>query len=548
MSMTVLPSDYYLVNFTQLLHCVETSYHDLLSADEQAFLRTFAGLDQDSQRLLVRLIGRRGPFIRRSRINYPEISSVDQAAERLQTAGLIATDPELDVAQVAGLLTRPELFSCFKSALTGMGAARKAALTAQLQQVFPQRARWSDWTQVAYGPLYRVDLDRLFKTFRLLYFGNCYQDLTEFVLQDLGMVRFESYPVDPTHRLFTCRADLLSFLELTRLDETLAQAHSEAELESIRQNIPPPSMHPKVERLRARFCLRLAHAYERRRDWHTALALHTLHDLPPARERRVRMLEKLNDHQQAWAELRQLLESPLNEQERQAALRMAPRIARNAAQTFSRCPPVRLPEVRLKQADLFPSREDVVCIERAVAMHLHSREEPCLYVENTLFNGLLGIWLWPEMFRSVAGAFTNPFQIAPLDLFDPLFAARRPGLENLWRQLESDHHRETMTATWHARFGIANALVNWDYLDETLLNLALTCIPPTQLKAIFTRQLFDLRNNRSGFPDLIQFRPARREYRLIEVKAPGDKLQDNQRRWLEYFARHEIPASVCHVC
>jgi hypothetical protein len=59
--------------------------------------------------------------------------------------------------------------------------------------------------------------------------------------------------------------------------------------------------------------------------------------------------------------------------------------------------------------------------------------------------------------------------------------------------------------------------------------------------------LADLRNNRSGLPDLIQFSPASNSYRMIEVKGPGDRLQDNQIRWLDYFSRHQMPALVCYV-
>ena len=36
-------------------------------------------------------------------------------------------------------------------------------------------------------------------------------------------------------------------------------------------------------------------------------------------------------------------------------------------------------------------------------------------------------------------------------------------------------------------------------------------------------------------------------YELVEVKAPGDKLQDNQIRWLDYCVRQGLPVSVCHV-
>jgi sulfur relay (sulfurtransferase) complex TusBCD TusD component (DsrE family) len=34
---------------------------------------------------------------------------------------------------------------------------------------------------------------------------------------------------------------------------------------------------------------------------------------------------------------------------------------------------------------------------------------------------------------------------------------------------------------------------------------------------------------------------------MIEVKGPGDRLQDNQKRWLEFCARHDMPVSVCYV-
>jgi len=57
----------------------------------------------------------------------------------------------------------------------------------------------------------------------------------------------------------------------------------------------------------------------------------------------------------------------------------------------------------------------------------------------------------------------------------------------------------------------------------------------------------DLRENRAGLPDLIQFWPLERRYRMIEVKGPGDRLQDNQRRWLKYCHSVDIPVTVCHV-
>jgi hypothetical protein len=34
---------------------------------------------------------------------------------------------------------------------------------------------------------------------------------------------------------------------------------------------------------------------------------------------------------------------------------------------------------------------------------------------------------------------------------------------------------------------------------------------------------------------------------MIEVKGPGDRLQDNQLRWIEYCATHEMPVAVCYL-
>jgi hypothetical protein len=59
--------------------------------------------------------------------------------------------------------------------------------------------------------------------------------------------------------------------------------------------------------------------------------------------------------------------------------------------------------------------------------------------------------------------------------------------------------------------------------------------------------LFDPGENRRGFPDLIALGERAGDYCLIEVKGPGDALQDSQKRWLRYFDRQGIPAQVARV-
>ena len=89
--------------------------------------------------------------------------------------------------------------------------------------------------------------------------------------------------------------------------------------------------------------------------------------------------------------------------------------------------------------------------------------------------------------------------------------------------------------------------VAWDYVSQSLLDDALLCLPPEHLKVWFKRLLQDIKTNRAGMPDLIQFWPAQRAYRMIEVKGPGDRLQDNQLRWLALCEQHQMPVTVCYV-
>ena len=118
---------------------------------------------------------------------------------------------------------------------------------------------------------------------------------------------------------------------------------------------------------------------------------------------------------------------------------------------------------------------------------------------------------------------------------------------NLLKRLDDGRYRDTIRANYAAKRGIQSPFVFWEALSPELLEMALGCIPAPHLKKWFERILLDIKANRSGFPDLIQFWPAERRYNMIEVKGPGDRLQDNQLRWIEYCAAHQMPVSVCYL-
>ncbi|KOF54644.1 hypothetical protein AD428_05925, partial [Achromobacter sp. DMS1] len=74
---------YYLHNFQRALAWIEARCADLLDEAERGFLSSFAALPPLSQALLVRLLMRRGPWFRASRLAYEEIPAIAEAAAPL---------------------------------------------------------------------------------------------------------------------------------------------------------------------------------------------------------------------------------------------------------------------------------------------------------------------------------------------------------------------------------------------------------------------------------------------------------------------------------
>ena len=82
-------------------------------------------------------------------------------------------------------------------------------------------------------------------------------------------------------------------------------------------------------------CNQLAYELERASEHSLALQLYIQSHLPPARERRIRLLEKQGDFSAAWQLLNELLQTPYDEHELQVAQRMAPRLAKKLGEAVA---------------------------------------------------------------------------------------------------------------------------------------------------------------------------------------------------------------------
>lgn len=493
---------YYLDNFEHALDWIGARYADLLTRDELAFIAAFAALPQPSRALLVRMVMRKGPLFRASRLRYDEIGCARAAAAPLAALGWIDERPPLTLEQVFGLLTKAEAEAAFQDCLPA-APRRKGELLDALRSRFAETRTFDGWHPSAGDTVYLLRAAPLCEWLRLLFFGNLHQDWTEFVLSELGIYRYEKVEFSESSRGFQTRDDVEMVLHLHRCGERLEQGEPTAD---ILQEIPAAALdNVWLEGRRAKLLYRLAQAYERAADLPRALAIYAGCRHPGARIRAVRVHERLRQFDSALALARLAAQTPESEAETQHLARILPRLQRRLGLPATPAPAA--PTVSC--IDLcVPQPVAGHGVERLAARHLAQPGAPVHYVENALLTSLFGLLCWPAIFAAVPGAFFHPFHVGPADLHSADFRRRRAKLfDACLAQLDSGAYIGTINRNFIDKAGIQSPFVVWPVLSEELKDLALACIPAAHLKKSFERMLQDICANRAGLPDLIQFWP-----------------------------------------
>ncbi|RGE47122.1 VRR-NUC domain-containing protein [Comamonas testosteroni] len=544
---------YYLHNFQQALDWLGQRYGDLLSEEEAGFLAQFAQLPQPSQALLVRMVMRKGPWFRAGKLVYEEIGDSVQAAAPLLEVGWISRDAPMALPELFALHTKPELLQILKAA--GLSSSLKkaemlAALTEQSDQTNLLQP-YAQWHPEASEPVWRVMVGDLCERLRLMFFGNLYQDWSEFVLADLGIFRYEAVALDAASRAFQSRADVDFYLAISASRQALEEGADVAQL--LQSLINNESATPWLDQRRAKVLLRLGQSCERAQNWPLAEQAYTACRYPGARHRLIRVLEQMQCFDRALVLANHVQAAPESEEERQRVARMLPRLQRGLGQASTGRRAALAPAVAALRMDVeLPWPAQLMSVEYALRDAWQQADAPVFYVENALINSLFGLLCWPAIFAPLPGAFFHPFQSGPADLSAPDFVARRQTLfDACLAELNDGRYRATIRQRFVDKAGMQSPFVFWGTLSEELLTLALDCIPAAHLQLFFARLLRDVKGHRTGFPDLVRFWLHRSEhqgrYELVEVKAPGDKLQDNQIRWLSYCTEQGLPVRVCHV-
>ena len=559
---------YYLRNAQQVIRLCLSQYHDLLNAQENQQLAQLLQLDTPAQALLMRLVMRKGALFRTDKLSYPEVPDLAQALAQLSALGFIDLEPLLHLNELCQVAKREECLQLARLRLkqTSFAASsRKGDLVTALlahsrnlgEQSGPLTAATSAdeqksliaWWPVAPFSLIQLTAAPLFDRLRLMFFGNLHQDWSEFVLTELGLQQFEVLPLSVDSRPFQAREEVDLYLALQQLSDRAAAGEAIANIQPL---LPQPINCEWLEYRRTKVLYQLGREAERQQAPTLALALYRQSQHREAQLRTLRLLEKQCQPAQVFAHTSTALTIIRQPEALMTVERIRQRSAKKAGIAYT--PPASLSvpshsqileKPNYHQTPAKPSRGRV---EAAVIDHLSDAGRQLFHVENRLFNGLFALLFWPALFAPIRGAFFNPFQSGPADLYRPGFIdSRAQWLAEGFAQLESGEYKAVIVERYRQKQGLSCRFMHWSSVTLALIEQALAVIPAAHLKAVFDYLLLDLRHHSKGMPDLIELDLNQQSYRLLEVKGPGDKLQDHQRLWIQTMLRQGLPVSVYQV-
>lgn len=527
----ILPEKYYLDYFNYVLEFVERQYDHVLDQPEYLFYQSFRNLSEEAQCLYLRFSNRRGDFFRVNKISYAEISDLQSAKEELMHADFIRINENSDPSQFK-LFTKTELIAQFDFLNR---TQKKEELLLELTEVdIPFIQETEEIAEVLQNEV--VDF------IKMLFFGHRGGRMTDFVIRDVGNVKIEKLDETKFKPWFQSREEALSVMHISQLKRMIYEIQqADLPLEEYLEEMPWNVwlQYPRSAKAAEKLLLKIAYYFEQIAQPAEAMKYYSLTNLPPARERKVRLLEKLDQKEDAIEIAKAMLDGPANATELTFATdylnRSGIRINRSMTERLKNAPSISI----MKDPD--------IKVEDAVLQYFEKEGWQGFHAENYLWRGIFGLVFWNIIFDENHGSFHHPLQRQPSDLNDVVFFETR--MELLETQLEKFKSKKTLlkyVANMHnEKEGVSNRFVGWHESLLPSMEVAIMKLPLQGLKKVLLEMSKLMKENSAGFPDLFIWNDA--EYQFYEVKSPNDHLSAQQLFWLDFLASAKIKVDVLRV-
>jgi hypothetical protein len=522
-----------------------------LSPEETDFLNSYDALSEDAQCLFIRFSNRSKSFFKVNAITYSEIADINASLEELSDQHfieLLCQDHAERLSEVIDLFTKEQLLhltSLLEPDVMPAKSIRKPDLVRWILYTYDFETLCKLISEAE--PVVKVAFEAEVMLMKFLFFGNRYADMTEFVIRDLGHVRFQSFDESHLSIQFDTRKDV---------DDTLMVALMKETFDVMKQDLPPEDIFDwfmnwhggngilsnKALPSYNSFVMRVSAWLERKKMQSQALSIYQLTNDAPSRERRVRLLYALGEVEEALALCEEIAENPQNADERYFSLdfyerivNKKKRIVKRTTQALKAAEAIEIPIMYRYQVELG-------------AIHYYrSQGYNAVFSENEPWRMLFGLLFWDIIYDTNVKAIHNPLQRVPSDFFLPDFYSNRSSQLQERMQAAKSGNRlvEIIRNTYAEKFGITNVLVPWydDGLEKVLT--LISWLSSDQIEKILFEVAQNMRENTRGFPDLMVWNDS--EYAFIEIKSPTDHLSSRQLHWQHFFAEHGVSSRIVRV-
>jgi DNA polymerase-3 subunit epsilon len=530
-----LPLYYYHDHFVEMLTFVRATYGSILTDEHDAFVARFQHLSKDAQCLLVRMVNRRGAIFNRSLFRYAEISDLERAADDLLACGQARRLKEEDYAAFVTCLPKDVLVVGAKSA--GRTDIRVSWPKAKLVDYFLAQVPYEVAAEHC-GAAKFIALDdvRPLEFLLYLYFGKTEEDLKNFALRDLGIVRTNK--ATSFKARFTDGNEARACFHYSQLLDRLELKSPGIFQDAITDILSGPDCPSEYAAdLRSRAAWLVGQFFEKLDETDLARQLYRAGSSPECNERLVRLLYGASDKADAEDMLRGMIEDPASDGELVFATDFYAR--KFGGRRTGSCTELLRAGVTLTVDDVYRGNP-----EAGVAGVMRRRGYQVFFTENTLWHSLFGLLFWDELFES--DLLHSSFDWVPHCLVDRSFARRFAAqIEDKLDAVRSGSAFNLLLRPIAANWGRPNGIFAWDHVDVDALRLLLSGISGEGTATIIRSLCQNYRDMRDGFPDLMLEKDG--AIFFMEIKAEGDVIRRNQLTRLRQLGNAGIRAEIGRV-
>ena len=530
-----LPVYYYHDHFVEMLSFVQATYRSILTDEHDAFIARFQRLSKDAQCLLIRMVNRRGAIFNRSLLKYSEISDLNRAADDLLAYGQVRHLREQDYLAFVECLPKSVLVAGAKAA--GRTDIRVSWPKGKLVEYFIAQVPFTVAAEHCGAETF-IALDEVspLEFLLYLYFGKTEQDLKNFALRDLGIMRTNK--ATSFKARFSDGDEARACFHYSRLLHRLDVKSPDNYRNAVADIFGGPECPSEYAAdLRSRAACQVGQFFEKLGEKELARQLYRAGSSPECNERLVRLLYGAGDKIGAEELLRRMIDDPASDGEFVFATDFYAR--KFGGRRTGLCTELLRSGITLVVDDVHRGNP-----EAGVAGVMRRRGYQVFYTENTLWHTLFGLLFWDELFES--DQLHNSFDWVPHCLKDRTFA-RRFGtrIDEKLNALRSGNGFALLLRTVAGRWGQLNGLFAWDQTLVEALRLLLSGTNREGLSVIIHSMCENFVEMRDGFPDLMLEKDGAVSF--LEIKAEGDVIRRNQLTRLRQLGNVGIRAEIGRV-